>query len=300
MNGFNRSQVICDVKLAFRRIKVSHIVQLMDKYGLPDVTKVGSFQDIYLPKRLDAASDHQLAALNANLKARYDVGGFMDEKYGLVNEEDIFRLFLSHSNSQADEAALLKEQFAYGGIDCFVSGEDIPTSAEWLVEIVTQLEHVDGLISITSDQSVGSATCNQEVGFALGRGIPVISVMAGQAPQGLVGAMQAIERKEGCSEKDVALEVIGALMNLPNCGPRLTTLLVNRLVRYNTPNDSFKVIGFCRKALSYSSYLTAGQIYELRKAAIENEQIARFASGRGPELIESLCIDFEQRIAVGS
>lgn len=299
MNAFNKEQTIAEIKLAFKRLKMSHIVSLMDKYGLPSVLKVGSFHDIYLPKRLEAASMHQLAALNAALQSQYLVGGALDEKYGLPSEEEIFKLFISHAVSQEEEALALKEQFAYGGIDCFVAGEDIAANTEWLVEIVTELEAMDGLLSLITDRSIESVTCNQEVGFALGAGKPVVSVMNEQAPLGLIGAMQAVERKEGMSDKDVALEVIDALMKLPLWGPRLTNLFVRRLVSYESPSDSFKVIGFCRKALAFSNHLTAGQIFELRKAARENDQIARFASGRGPELIESLCVDFETKLAVG-
>lgn len=299
MGEFNKEQTISEIKLAFKRLKLSHIVSLLDKYGVPQVLKVGSFHDIYLPKRLSEASQHQLAALNAALQSQYLIGGALDEKYGTQSEEDSFKLFISHSVDQEEEAAGLKEQFAYGGIECFVAGEDIAANTAWLVEIITELEGMDGLLSLVTDRSIESVTCNQEVGFALGAGKPVVSVMSEQAPQGLIGAMQAVERKEGMSDKDVALEVIGALMNLPQWGPRLTNLFVRRLVSYESPNDSFKVIGFCRKALALSKDLSAGQIFELRKAARENDQIARFASGRGPELIEDLCVDFETRLAVG-
>jgi len=299
MEAFNKEQTIAEIKLAFKRLKMSHIVSLMDKYGLPSVLKVGSFHEIYLPKRLDNASMHQLAALNASLQSQYLIGGTLDEKYGLQKEEDKFKLFISHSAEQEEEALALKEQFAYGGIDSFVAGDDIEANTEFMVEIVTQLEAMDGLLSLVTDHSVESPTCNQEVGFALGAGKPVISVMSGQVPQGLVGAMQAIERKEGAADKDVALDVIDALMKMPQWGSRLTNLFVRRLVSYESPADSFKIIGFCRKALAFSNSLTAGQIFELRKAARENDQIARFASGRGPELIESLCVDFESKLAVG-
>ncbi len=295
MDAFDKQQTINDMKLTMRRLRISYSLELMDKCGLPQVPKVGKFHDIYLQGRLEAANLHQLAALSAILKAKYDHGSALSEKYALLNDKDQFRVFISHSCEQANEAQELKEQLEYGGIDCFVASDDIATASEWLVEIVTQLEHMDALITLVTDQSVQSATCNQEVGFALGAGKPVLSVMDQVPPKGLIGSLQAIERKEESMPKDVALEVIGALMKYPVMGPQLTSLLVHKLVGYDEPDNSFKVIGFCRKALQQSSHLMAGQIYELRKAARENAEIARFASGRGPELIETLCQELEAK-----
>jgi len=299
MDAFDKQQTINDMKLIMRRLRIGHSLELMDKCALPAIPKVGKFHDVYLQARLEAANAHQLAALGAILKSKYGHGSALSEKYALLTAKDQFRIFISHSCEQADEAQELKEQFEYGGISCFVASDDIATASEWLVEIVTQLEHMDALITLVTDQSVQSATCNQEVGFALGAGKPVLSVMSQVPPQGLIGSLQAIERKQDAAPKDVALEAIGALMKSPTMGPKLTSLLVRQLVGYDEPDNSFKIIGFCRKALQQSSHLMAGQIYELRKAARENAEIARFASGRGPELIETLCNEFETKTATG-
>ncbi len=298
MDAFDKDLAIDDIQFGLNQLGIANVLQLMDKYGLPKVLKSGSFYESYVPKRLDLASPHQLGALTSYIKAHTKAGASLDEMASRLRDDNVFGLFISHSQSQEAEALALKEQFALGGVDCFVASDDIETSTEWLVEIVDQLEQMDGLMSLTTQQSILSATCNQEIGFALGAGKPVVSVMVGEAPQGLVGSTQAISWKDRFSEKDVALFVVEALMKFPQCSEKLTSLLVRQLVSYDQPYESFKVIGFCRKALTFSDCLTAGQIFELRKAVIENEQIARFASGRGPELIESLCVDFEKRAAV--
>ena len=290
---FNREQVIADIKMVMRRLKVTHCLHLLNHYGLPATCKIGKFYEDYLPRRLEVASDHQLAALNSILAMKYARGSHLAEKYAQLNEKDQFRFFISHSATQAEKAQDLKQYLEYGGFDCFVAGDDIATASEWLVEIITQLEHMDGLISLVTDSSIESPTCNQEVGFALGAGKPVLSVMKDVPPQGLVGALQAIEWQEEDTAKDAALSAIEALMRLPHVGPKLTSLLVKQLVTYDDPDNSFKVIGFCRKALQSSTYLQAWQLFELRKAARENPEIARFASGRGPELIETLAQELE-------
>lgn len=294
--AFDREQVIGEVKLSLKRLRVTHALYLLNQYGLPAVRKIGKFFEDYLPRRLNAASDHQLAALHGTLAMKYARGSFLAEKYAYLNEQDQFRIFISHSATQADKAQDLKDYLEYGGFDCFVAGDDIATAAEWLIEIVSQLEHMDALITLVSDQSNDSPTCNQEVGFALGAGKPVLSVMGDVPPQGLIGSMQAIEWPEETGAKEVSLAAVEALMQQPHVGPKLTNILVKQLVGYDEPQDSFKVIGFCRKALQSSTYLQAWQIFEMKKAARENPEIARFASGRGPELIETLCVDLESKI----
>lgn len=294
---FSKEQTICDIKLILSRIRVTHCLGLLDKSGLSPVRKFGKFYEDYLPRRLGAANVHQLAGLKATLMTKYDQGSYLAGKFSQSNDHEQFRIFISHSTEQAEDALELKDQLEFGGFECFVASDDIATASEWLVEIITQLEHMDALITLVSDHSIESPTCNQEVGFALGAGKPVLSVMDGVPPGGLIGSMQAIERKEGSLPKDVAIEAISALMRLPNIGPQLSSIMVRQLIGYNDPKDSFKVIGFCRKALLASPFLTAGQIFELRKAARENLEIARFASGRGPELIETLCEHLEVKIA---
>ena len=292
--AFDREQVIADVKLSLRRLRVTHALYLLNQYGLPATRKIGKFFEDYLPRRLSAASDHQLAALNGTLSMKYAQGSFLAEKYGYLNDQDQFRIFISHSVADADKAQELKDHLEFGGFDCFVASDDIATASEWLIEIVSQLEHMDALITLVSDKGNESPACNQEVGFALGAGKPVLSVMGEVPPQGLIGSMQAIDWDDEHGAKDVALSAVEALMQQPHVGPKLTNVLVKQLVGYDEPNDSFKVIGFCRKALQSSSYLQAWQIYELKKAARENAEIARFASGRGPELIETLAQELEE------
>ncbi len=295
MGAFNKHQVIYDIKLSLRRLQITHIVALMDNCGLPDMPKVGGFHDVYLPGRLERSTMHQLAALSAILKSKYGVGKPLHEKYRLMNDEDGFRLFVGHSEDQSDCALALKETFAQGGIDCFVAGDELAEAAGWATDIVAHLKHMNVLVALSSDSAVANPLWNQELGFALGSGKPVISVSDCAPPGGLVGAVQMIERRSFPAVKDLALEIISRLMATPDVGAHLTDVLVRQLVSCVSPRSSFKIIGFCRKALGHSSYLTAGQLFELRRAARENDEIIRFACGRGPELIETMCDEFEQR-----
>lgn len=293
--AFNRQDAITDIKLVLRRLRVTHCLALLTKYGLPETRKIGQFHEDYLPARLSAASDHQLAALTANLKANYAKGSALSDKYCSLLDQTQLRLFISHAPLGRREAQSLKLQLALAGLTAFTSGEDVITNQEWLVETVAQLEHMDGLLNLVTDQSLTSPAANQEVGFALGAGVPVLNIIKELPPQGLAGSMQMIEWGEEARTKSVALDVIGWMMDQPALGPKLTDLLVRQIVSSGEATDAYRIIGFCRHALKRSKHLLAGQIFELRQAARDNPEIARFASGRGPEMILTLCDEWEDQ-----
>lgn len=295
--AFNKEQAIYEIKLSLRRLQVLHIVELMDNCGLPDIPKVGGFHDVYLPRRLARSTVHQLAALAAILKSKYGVGKPLYEKHSLLNDEDGFRLFIGHTADQADCALALKDVFSQGGVDCFVAGDELAEATDWASDIIAHLKHMHVFVALVSENAGANATWNQKLGFALGSGRPVISVKNGAPPVGLAGVMQHIEGRNAATEKDLALEIVNRVMDHPDHGGHLTDVLVRQLVSCASPRESFRVIGFCRKALAQSRYLTAGQLFELRRAARENDEIIRFAAGRGPELIEHMCDEFEQRLA---
>ena len=41
--AFDREQVIADVKLSLRRLRVTHALYLLNQYGLPATRKIGKF-----------------------------------------------------------------------------------------------------------------------------------------------------------------------------------------------------------------------------------------------------------------
>ena len=300
MGDFDIEVAIIEIKQLFKRLVVGEIIELMDRSGVPDAPKVGNFRVDYLAKRLGKANVHQLASLSGVLKTRLGDRELLKSSVTPISYRvgQTFQIFVSHSNAQADAACDLRENLAFGGIDCFVARGDDQLEMDRLEAVVTNLDAADVLLSLVSDCAVKSAICNQEIGFALGREIPVISLGDDLVLPGLAKPLEVIDRCAFDTEKNVALKVIDSMLQYPQLGPKLTDTLVDTLVSCSSPSDSFKIIGFCRKALAFSSYMTAGQLYELRRAARENDQIARFASGRGPELIESMCIKFEERIAL--
>lgn len=106
--------------------------------------------------------------------------------------KDYFRAFLSHKTEVKKETSILKENLKSFGVSCFVAHEDIFPTKEWQNEIENALQTMDSFIALLTDDFHDSLWTDQEVGFAFGRGVPIISVKLGKDPYGFIGKFQAL------------------------------------------------------------------------------------------------------------
>lgn len=102
------------------------------------------------------------------------------------------RVFLSHRAEFKVETKQLKDELARYGIAAFVAHEDIEPTLSWQEEIERALFSAHALVALLSSGFGASCWTQQEVGVALGRCIPVLSVKLGEDPAGFVGRYQAI------------------------------------------------------------------------------------------------------------
>ncbi len=120
------------------------------------------------------------------------------------------RCFLSHTSNRKKRAASLKGQLEDYGCDVFVAHEDIEPTVVWLDEIQAALASCHCLIAWVTDDFHDSLWTDQEVGFVLGRGLPVVPIRAGNDPYGLMGKLQAVPFKKAASS-NVAEAIFTAL-----------------------------------------------------------------------------------------
>ncbi|MBX9976874.1 MAG: toll/interleukin-1 receptor domain-containing protein [Alphaproteobacteria bacterium] len=110
-----------------------------------------------------------------------------------------FRVFLSHLSEDKKEIAELKKQLELFGISCFVAHEDIRATKEWQKELESALSTMDALIAIMTEKFHESDWTDQEIGVAVARKIPIISLKMGKDPYGFIGKFQALPWKWGDS-----------------------------------------------------------------------------------------------------
>src|SRR5262249_20333991 len=65
--------------------------------------------------------------------------------------------------------------------------------SDWQNEIEAALSSMDALLALLTPGFAASLWCNQEVGWALGRGSLAVSIMCGEPPRGFVGRAQGVQ-----------------------------------------------------------------------------------------------------------
>lgn len=106
--------------------------------------------------------------------------------------EQRFRLFLSHVSKHKVAVSELKNELMIRGVSAFVAHVDIEPSLEWRDEIELGLRSMHALAALMTDDFHSSNWTDQEIGWALGRGVPVFPVRLGSDPYGFAGKIQGI------------------------------------------------------------------------------------------------------------
>lgn len=104
------------------------------------------------------------------------------------------RLFVSHRDAHKREARSLGEALSQYGISAFIAHDTIEPLSTWRDEIRKGLETMEVMLAFVTDDFAESAWTNQEVGYALGKGVPIVSLqLQSRAPSGFIETSQAIK-----------------------------------------------------------------------------------------------------------
>ncbi len=131
-------------------------------------------------------------APSKNLTASARKAGPSDAQVKHIWGEGPFHLFLSHLSRDKVVATQLREELVKLGVATFVAHEDIEPTRKWQGEIELALRSMHALAALITPEFHNSRWTNQEIGWALGRGIPVFSIRMGADPSGFIGSEQAI------------------------------------------------------------------------------------------------------------
>ena len=108
-------------------------------------------------------------------------------------KDGMMRLFISHRDKYKRQARELADELEGYGISSFVAHESIEPARPWQAEIMHGLETMQAVLAFVTDDFAESDFCNQEVGFALGRRVPVVSIKLEVAdPPGFISGLQAL------------------------------------------------------------------------------------------------------------
>lgn len=196
----------------------------LDTFGVPGAPFGGDrrYRDArysYILRRLADAQDAAVTGVYAHF---FSGTPTPDEPTADPPAEGEPLVFISHTWTNKALAAEIRDTFAELGIKGFVAHEDIEPTKDWATEIERNLHSCSTLVAVLTEDFSESAFCNQEVGYALGRGRLVVGVMqARQPPPGLAGKYQAIAGSDGAWKpgRKIALDVQDVLFEHPMMRP---------------------------------------------------------------------------------
>lgn len=194
---------------------------------------------------------------------------------------DQFRLFLSHVSLHKVAIGKLKYLLGLRGVSAFVAHEDVEAMQEWQGEIEIALNSMHALAAVLTPEFHKSWYTDQEVGFALGRRVPIFPLRLGQDPYGFIGKIQAITcTLEGAL--DAADQLCAALLRNPTTHHEYRRTLLygfryansfasassmsRLIVTLANINDEEKVVLHEACALNNQVYNATGVVYRIQKA----------------------------------
>jgi uncharacterized glyoxalase superfamily protein PhnB len=282
-----RLNLITRIATALANKTFSQIELTLDTFGIPDVDERDHWDgdDGYTLLRLRWANDETLVELHAHLYADAAVG-IAPVARGPW-EEGYYKLFLSHTSANKALAKEIRDRLRLFGIDAFVAHEDIRPTKAWEEEIERALSTCDGMLAMLTADFIESKFCDQEVGYAMGRGLLVIALMRGATPYGFVSKWQGMpgdDRGEGAATR-LGTRIYETLVEHDKSKAKMAAATVNRYVN-STSFENAK--GNTRRLLRIPKELwTDAMVEEVEKAGTENTQLAEafWGAGRVPKAV---------------
>lgn len=220
----------------------------------------------YIIEMLSDAPSETLAQLAAYLG--YDIAYERSVVEPDFWEEGHFRLFASHIAKDKDYATQLQLELNCFHISTFVAHKDITPTREWQGEIELALNTADALVALLTPGFHKSLWTDQEVGFAMGRGLLAVAIRLGEEPYGFIARLQAFQGK-GKNEKTLSREIFQAFLKNKLTKRRMTLALLSKFEN----SYDFAIAKDNMGLLEEIDYWESGFEERIRKAVESNSQI---------------------------
>jgi TIR domain len=213
----------------------------LNQFSLPSSESWSGSKVDYILRMIENGSDTTLVDLGSHLGFSFEDGS-TSKIEPVFWEKGKFRLFISHLSTYREWAAELQNELIPFGISSFVAHNDIAPTVEWQTQIELGLSTCDSLIALLHPAFHTSQWTDQEIGFAMGRGVPVYSIRLGEVPYGFIGRFQAFNGVDK-DPKKVALEVFNAYRKNKQTQKRLSEVLVNMFAQSQSFAEAKERIG---------------------------------------------------------
>ena len=182
--------------------------------------------------------------------------------------------FLSyHEDEQGDAyASALQGELRILGIDATMARHSIRPGADWALTIREHLEAISALLCIGTTGYTKSAWCQQEIGWAIGRNLPVLWIRydGEERSVGFLAARQDLEVLNTESSERTAQMVASWLLSETQTREETKTSLLDALVH----SSSFRNTRCIANVIASLGALSDEEWYRIEQASAENPQVA--------------------------
>jgi hypothetical protein len=237
------------------------------QFKLPTTNMWDGNKDSYIVQMLDEADDERLVDLAAHLGVESTPRpSSIAPSFWL---EEHLRLFVSHLAKRKKQAALLQQNRLSYQISSFIAHVDIEPTKKWQDEIELALSTADALVAMLTPGFHESKWTDQEIGFAMGRSLPILTIRLGEDPYGFLAREQAIQGIDVTEDK-VARAIFNVFVKNKQTQKRMAQSLVSRFVGSNSFASAKVNFALLEKVEYWDRQLTT----QVKKAVKENGQIS--------------------------
>lgn len=156
-----------------------------------------------------------------------------------INYIQKIKVFISHRDTKKTFAQQIKTSLEPLGISCFVAHVDIDVNEEWLRTIDNAMRTSDLCLPLLTEDFYESNWTNQEIGFAYGFGIPIISIKTPKDPLGFISTRQGFPWKK--NESFPTIEFIDVIFSSSYIPEVLKDKFKNTFISIIGSSGDFKV-----------------------------------------------------------
>ena len=259
---------------------------ILRTYGVGQLEEDG-FGNFSVMDTVASASDAQLLEVGEFLGLTLPSRSAPVATATTVRSVEPMFVFASHLSAHRAFVGEIRQELGLFGIELFVAHDSISDDAAWHVEIERALDRADLGIVFLHQGFKQSDWCDQEVGWLLGRHVPVLPLNFGQTPYGPLGKTQANPVRD-TTARGVADGLLERIAKQADVADSFAASLVKGMANSPRFNVTDRIWVHLRD-LTIDANLGA----QLLEATKSNDQIHRAGCAEGP--YRRLIIDYLRR-----
>src|SRR6266498_1154565 len=263
-----RLKLITEIAERLAREEYPLIDVTLKQFSLPSREQWSDSKDAYVLRMIENAPDQTLIELaqHVGFDSGTETTRGVDPPFWRTG---MFRLFVTHLARHRVFAGELQVALLGFGISSFIAHNDIEPTLEWQTQIETALATCNALVALLHPDFHASYWTDQEIGFAMGRGVPVFAVRFGQDPYGFIGRFQAFNGN-GKTSEELARELFDAYRKNKQTQRRMSDVLVSIFEESGSFAQAKARIGYLEKLEAWEPSFSS----RIRTALQNNSQVS--------------------------